>query len=285
MHGAAAPVVQEDGKAMFINRRRDDPIYRSALITGATGGLGSAFARALPSSMDLVITGRDRDALEHQAARLAAPGRHLRHVVADLSKDGGRDAVVAAAQEAQVDLFVCNAGTGHYGAFLRNAPDAERETVEVNVTAPIVLTRALLPGMIERARATGGDAGVLIVSSTFAFVPAPNVATYAASKAFELSFAEALAEEVRGEPVDVLALCPGPIRTNFSTRSGFGPPIPGALSPDRVAREGLEALGRRHVHVVGTGARLALEPVVRAREVAAAALGVFGRIGRRRPRI
>ena len=122
----------------------------------------------------------------------------------------------------------------------------------------MVVTRALLPGMLERARAGGRRAGLIVVASTAAFFPLPRLATYTATKAFDLSFAESLAAELAREPVDVLALCPGATRTGFFDRAGMaGAGTAGMAGPEQVAREGLAALGRRPVHVVGNTNRLA----------------------------
>lgn len=227
--------------------------YRFALITGATSGIGEALARALPAETGLLLTGRDGIRLAALKAELDAKDRRVETLVADLSEDAGRDALVAAAEALPLDLLVNNAGLGQAGRMIDNLAERERETVEVNVVAPVVLTRALLPAMLGRAKMEKRRAGLIIVSSVLGFQPTPLMATYAASKAFDLYYAEALASELAGEPVDVLALCPGGTRTRFGERAGmrsFSPAM--ADSAERVAREALEALGRRSVHVVGT---------------------------------
>ena len=181
--------------------------------------------------------------------------------------------MIAEAERAGIDLLISNAGVGSFGRLLDHPAAAERETVELNVVTTVVLTHALLPGMLARARAVGSRAGLILVSSTTAFAPVPYLATYAASKAFELSFGEALVEELRGEPMDVLTLCPGATRTRFAERAGFsGGRFPGAAAPDRVAREALDALGRRTVHIVGAGG-LALYPVALTRYALTAGIG------------
>src|SRR3546814_16879091 len=96
-----------------------------------------------------------------------------------------------------IDLLVNNAGLGRFGAFVENPPEAEREMLAVTVVAVAEITRALLPGMLDRARASGRRAGLIGVSSTAAFTPFPFLATYPASTAFELKFIEAIAEELR----------------------------------------------------------------------------------------
>ena len=242
------------------------PPPRAALVTGVTSGIGEAFARALPPSTSLLLTGRDEGALALLAAELGGGGRLIETLGADLSTDEGLDAVCAAAEKFGIDLLVCNAGVGAFGDFLTADEEALRATVLVNVMAPLVLTRRLLPRMIERAEAGGGRAGLIIVSSGAAFLPVPRLAAYAASKAFDLSLTEALGAELTSWPVDVLALCPTTTRSRFAERSGFGANPPGAQNPAHVARSALQALGRQRTLVLGplTGSVLTAPALVRA---------------------
>lgn len=250
--------------------------FSRALITGASSGIGQAFAEVLPRTTALLLTGRDRARLDALAERLAREGRRVDVVTADLATDQGRDLVIGKAEAAGIDLLVSNAGTGLLGRVIDHPPAAERATVELNVTTPLVLTRALLPGMLERARAARRCAGLIFVSSEAAFAPVPWFATYAASKAFDLVFAESIAEELRGEPVDVLALCPGATRTAFGRRAGFAAgSLPGAADPRDVAREGLDALGRHRVVVSGRARRLAFAPITIPRRLAAMGIGTM----------
>jgi short-subunit dehydrogenase len=259
--------------------------YTCALISGATGGIGEAFARELPASTDLFLTGRNAGRLAVLAGELAAAGRVVETLAADLAEESGRQALIARAAELPLDLLVNNAGLGYFGPLLEHGPEQECEMIQVNCLAPVLLTRALLPDMLARAAAQGQRAGLIIVASTAAFFPLPGLATYTATKAFDLSFAESLAGELHGEPLDVLALCPGATRTNFFDRSGLPSLRPGNMaSPRQVAREGLAALGRRTVHVVGgtnrlaaAAARLAPRPLLRA-----GARGTLRRWGHRR---
>lgn len=246
--------------------------YGFALITGATSGIGEAFARELPRKTSLLLTGRDDARLATLAEELADPGRPVETLAADLAGDAGRQALIARAAELPIDLLINNAGLGYFGPLVERAPERESEVIQVNCVAPVLLTRALLPGMLARAAKSGRRAGVIVVASTAAFYPLPGLATYTAAKAFDLSFAESLAGELHGLPVDVLALCPGPTRTNFFDRSGLPSLKPTSMaSPRQVAREGLAALGRRTVHVVGginrlaaAASRLAPRPLLRA---------------------
>jgi len=232
--------------------------YRCALITGASSGIGEAFARALPRSTSLLLTGRDRARLAHLAGALANAERTVRSIAADLATAEGRQAVIAFADGQPIDLLVNNAGVGQLGRVVDNPPERESEMAQLNMLAPVELTRAVLPGLVQRT-ASGRRGGLIFVASTAAFMPVPLFATYAASKAFLLHYAEALAEELSGAPVDVLALCPGATRTRFFERANIA--RPGSLTqmhdPARVAREGLQALGHRVVHIVGPANYLA----------------------------
>ena len=231
--------------------------YRCALITGATSGIGEAFARTLPKSTSLLLTGRDRAKLAHLASDLANGERSVRSIVADLAAPAGRQAVIALAEDQPVDLLINNAGIGQLGRVVDNPPERESEMAQLNMVAPVELTRAVLPGMLQRA-AGGRRGGLIFVASAAAFMPIPLFATYAASKAFLLHYAEALAEELSDLPVDVLALCPGATRTRFFERANVSRAnLPPMHDAERVARAGLQALGQRVVHVVGPATYLA----------------------------
>jgi short-subunit dehydrogenase len=236
--------------------------FRSALVTGASSGIGEAFARGLPRATALLLAGRDRDQLTKLAHELASPGRMVRIVAADLSDDQERGGVIAAAESAEVDLVINNAGIGRLGRVIENAPERESEMVKVNALAPVEICRALIPGMLRRAEAkhgnnSGGRPGIINVSSAAAFGPMPFFATYAASKAFLLHYTEALAEELSDRPIDILALCPGATKTRFFERAGIEHLGFSMHEPERVVREGLQALGHRTVHIVGPGNYLA----------------------------
>lgn len=238
----------------------------AALVTGATSGIGEAFARALPSTTSLFLTGRDEGALGRLAGELGAD-RLVETLAADLATDEGLDALCAAAERFAPDLLICDAGVGPYGDFLTAEEDALRATVLVNALAPVVLIRRLLPHMIARAEdGSIGRAGLIVVSSNAAFFPVPRLAAYAASKAFDLSLAEALGAELTGRPVDVLALCPTATRSRFAERSGFGRMPPGTQTPGHVARAALSALGHQRTLVLGpvSGSVLTAPALVRA---------------------
>jgi hypothetical protein len=222
----------------------------SALITGASSGIGRAFAERLAPSAELVLVARDAEKLEEM--RRDMPQASVRIVAADLATEEGCRTVAEAADEAEVDLLVNNAGMGTLGTVLDSDPADLDKTVHLNALAPLRLIRAIVPGMLERAARDGGRAGLIDVTSTAAFASVPGFATYAASKAFLQSMSEALSAELRGEPIDVLTLAPGPTRTGFGAKAGYTRGnLPGAARPETVARVGLESLGRVPVVCMG----------------------------------
>ena len=252
--------------------------FRMALVTGASSGIGACFAGALPRATGLLLSGRDEARLKAVADRQAEEGRAVEAMAANLSDRAGRERLIEKAEALGVDLLINNAGYGAFGRFVENDLETELDMVTVNVAAVVHLTRSLLPGMVARAKRDGARAGVVTVSSIAAFAPLPMFATYAATKTFELSFSEALAEEMKREPVDILAVCPGATRTDFFNRAKMpGGMMPGYEEPEAVARKGLGALGRRRVLVSRAGVRLALTPVTLPRRAAVGGIGHFMR--------
>jgi len=231
--------------------------YRNkwALITGASSGIGEAFAFALAErGANVVLVARSEAKLKHLAATLAARyGVAAQAIVADLTQAEGVSRTVEEVKQRglNVDVLVNNAGFGSHGRFEVLDPVREREQVMLNVVAVAELTRAFLPTMLAR-----GQGAILNVASTAAFQPDPYMATYGATKAFVLSFTEALWAENRRTGVDVLAVCAGPTTTNFGEVVGTDDVFVGAMaSPERVAREALQALARRRSLVVTGGLR------------------------------
>jgi uncharacterized protein len=226
-----------------------------ALITGASAGIGLALAAQLAAGgTNLILTARRRERLETLAGRLSEQrGVRIEVFPADLTLPVAPEQLFAftETQRIAVDLLVNNAGFGAYGRFHTSDRTRQLAMVQVNVAAVVALTHLYLPRMIERRR---GD--ILIVASTAAFQGLPYLATYAATKAFDLLFAEALAEEVRGFGIRVCALCPGSTTTEFQAVAGE----PGRLyhygteTADKVARVGLKALARgRSYAISGVG--------------------------------
>jgi short-subunit dehydrogenase len=235
-----------------MNRWRD----KWAVITGASAGIGAAVASELAAcGTNLVLTARRQDRLDALAVQLRAQHPIAVEVyAADLARAEAPASLFAftQAKSIPVALLVNNAGFGAYGEF-RDTP-LERLTVmtQVNVTAVVALTRLYLPPMIERG---GGD--ILILASTAAFQAVPYMSTYAASKAFDLLFAEGLAEEVRRYGVRVCALCPGTTQTEFAGVAGRRISARAGQSASEVARAGLKALAAgRSSTVSGLGNRL-----------------------------
>ena len=225
---------------------------KTALVTGASSGLGAEFARQLARrGSNLILVARSTDRLRALAAEIEQT-RPVRVEVlpADLAD---RSAVAAVAEHVRgrVHLLVNNAGLGTYGPFVDT--DRDYEQILVNNAALVALTRALLPDMLDRHAG-----GVLNVASTIAFQPGPYQAVYAATKAFVLSFTEALRVETRASGVRVLALCPGPVQTGFLTALGDDRAAHTAIysrldRADRVVTVGLRALDRdRGIAIPGT---------------------------------
>ena len=191
-----------------------------ALVTGASNGIGASFCVLLASAgYDLVMVARGVDALESLAARIRQAHRvEVEVLAADLGEPGSLARVEqrTSSDDRPIDLLVNNAGVASGGAFVDLPLDGEAAQVDLNITAVVRLSHAVLPGLV--ARRTGG---VINVASLGGFQPAPLNATYSATKAFVLSFTEAIHEEVSGAGVSVTCLCPGFTRTGFQERSGL----------------------------------------------------------------
>lgn len=191
-----------------------------ALVTGASSGLGEEFAKQLAhAGANLILTARSGERLQRLAVDLARVAGVKAHAIgADLAApDGARglcDAVDALG--VRVGHLINNAGFGSTGPFVTAEPRGEAEMVRVNAEALTVLSRHFLPGMVAARRG-----GIINVASTAGHQPVPYMATYAASKAFVLSFSLALAAELRESGVHVMALCPGPVPTGFQERAGI----------------------------------------------------------------
>jgi short-subunit dehydrogenase len=192
----------------------------TVLVTGASGGIGLELARAFAKSGSaLVLTARSVEKLEALAKELRAKhGAAVRIIAADLAAaDGPTRLLERLAQEGvQVDVLVNNAGYGGFGAFSETQWSDKAGMLQLNVVSLTELTQRLLPGMVARKRG-----GVLNVASTAAFQPGPLSAVYSATKAYVLSFSEAVAEEVRASGVTVTALCPGATVTGFASRAAM----------------------------------------------------------------
>jgi short-subunit dehydrogenase len=232
------------------------------LITGASTGIGRGLAEICARERhDLILTARDGAALEAMAAPLRSRyGGDILVLPQDLSKTGSAPALVGDIRAAgrRVGIVINNAGVGLYGAFLDTDLAAETRMIQLNVVSLVELTKLCLPEMVTR-----GGGRILNVASTAGFVPGPLMAVYYATKAFVLSFSDALAEELRHSGVTVTTLCPGPTATQFQKRAGAGSAriFSGAkMDAAAVAEVGYRAMmdGRR---VVVAGARNRLVPL------------------------
>ena len=260
----------------MLNGYSSDTQYSCALITGATSGIGESFARLLPTTTNLILTGRDKQKLAELSMHLASEGRTVDTIAADLGTPKGREKLMAGIIKSPIDLLINNAGLGSYGAFIETPYDREQEMIDVNITAVLELSRSLLPNMIARASTDKKRAGMIIVSSTASAMPIPYLATYAATKAFERHWGEAIAEELREQPIDILVLCPGTTRTKFFRRARFRGSMPMSMEePDAVAMKALRSLGKRRVLISNKFLRLALAPTIMPRQLLTRGIGQF----------
>ena len=239
-----------------------------ALITGASAGLGAEFARQLSErGQRLVLAARRKDRLEELAEKLG----NARAVAIDLGEKGSAAKLLCDVEEAgeQVELLINNAGFGLIGRFAELDGERQREMIDLNVGALTDLCRLVAPTMIER-----GSGGIINVASTAAFQPGPKMAVYFATKAYVLSFTEALHEELKPHGVHVTALCPGPTRTEFGEVAGFranGLFERVAMKSPAVVRAGLDGLNKNHAVIVpgivnkitAASSRFAPRPLVR----------------------
>ena len=217
------------------------------LVTGASAGLGAEFARQCAARGEaLALAARRRDRLEALAQALEGDA----HVfAADLSLPDAAASLLneIEAEGLYVDTLINNAGFGLVGRFDRLPADRQRQMIDLNVGALTELARLVLPGMIERGRGA-----ILNVASTAAFQPGPNFAVYFATKAYVLSFSEALHQEMQNTGVKVSALCPGPTATEFGAVAGFASSRFDRFAADAasVVRAGLTGLDRNKAVVV-----------------------------------
>ena len=192
----------------------------TVLITGASSGIGLELARCFAGDGSrLVLVSRKRDALEALAGELRKAHKiQVQVITSDLAQPDSPTRLLAHLQAAglKVDVLVNNAGFGAQGKFVELPLERQLDMLQVNVTSLTHLTRLLLPGMIERR-----CGGIMNVASTASFQPGPGMGVYYATKAYVLSFTEALAEEVAGKGVTVTAVCPGPTSTNFGTAANM----------------------------------------------------------------
>lgn len=235
-----------------------------ALITGASAGLGEEFALQLaPMSRHLILVARRDHALDALAQRIRRdqPQTGVTVIATDLSTPEGREHLASSLENERLspDLLVNNAGLGDYGEFATSDWDKIRTMLQVNIEALTHLTRLLLPAMILRK-----SGAVIQVSSMASLLPIPDFAVYAATKAYVTSFSEALRIELREHGIPVLAVCPGPVHTEFGSvarRSNQSRDMPGHglfyIAKERVVADSLDALRKNRARIY-PGKRTAL---------------------------
>ncbi len=230
------------------------PHYRSALITGASSGLGLEFARQLaPHCETLILVARREAVLEENAKVLLAshPGLKVKILACDLGQASAREGLLASLSEQELwpDLLINNAGMGDYGEFRSSDWEKTSDMIRLNMEALTHLTHALLPRIIAYRGA------IINVSSLASTLPIPDFAVYAATKAYVTSLSEALRIELADHDVQVLAVCPGPVKTGFGDRAMRGSrkdmPVKKAfyVSQEQVVSESIRGLLRKRARV------------------------------------
>ena len=232
---------------------------KTALITGASSGIGETFARELAAQKNnLVLVARSQDKLDSLATELSTKyGINTEVISQDLTEPAAGQKVFDAVRVKglAIDLLINNAGLGDYGAFSDRPLDKQIAMVQLNVTAVVELTGLFLPQMQQR-----GDGAIINVSSIAAFQPIPYMSVYAASKAFILNYTEALWAENKDKNnnVRILAVCPGPTESEFYNRADFPDSAKGLNSitmakSEKVVKESLQALEKSQSTVVAGG--------------------------------
>ncbi|HEY9902533.1 MAG TPA: SDR family oxidoreductase [Candidatus Sericytochromatia bacterium] len=219
----------------------------TALITGASSGIGAAFAQALATrQIDLVLVARSEDKLRQLAQQLQAQYPiQVEVLVQDLTAPGAAKSVFEAVTQKNIaiDLLINNAGFGTYGPFSESSLSKQLEMIQLNILSLVDLTYQFLPQMQQR-----GSGSIINLSSIAGFQPLPYMSVYAATKAFVLNFSEALWAENQDKGVKVIAVCPGPTQTNFFDIAGFDDLASSSsenqrsATPESVVRDALKAL-------------------------------------------
>ncbi len=227
----------------------------TALITGASSGIGRELARQLaPHAATLILVARRMDRLEEVRQELARPGLEVHCHSVDVADAAQIETLLelVAGSGMSVDFLINNAGVGDHGLFEESDWERVKAMLDVNIQALTRLTHAFLPQLVR-----SGHGAILNVSSIASYLPLPKMAVYAATKAYVTSFSEAIRGELRGTGVSVTALCPGPVETEFfilaerpeAKEQGPAPEI-FKVPVEQVAREGLEAVLRDRPRVI-----------------------------------
>ncbi|MDQ3098310.1 MAG: SDR family oxidoreductase [bacterium] len=227
---------------------------RTALITGASGGIGLELARkCAESKMNLVLIARRQEKLEQIASEFSKQYQiQVKIITKDLSKPNAPQEIFDEVQKENININVLinNAGFSNYGQFTTTDINTENDLLQVNIIALTLLTKLFLPPMIKSKFGK-----ILNVGSIASFFPGPLMATYFSSKAYVLSFSQSLAGELQGTGVTVTCLCPGPTQTGFAERAGMHNPVSFGRyseSAEKVAQIGLHGLMRgKQIIVIG----------------------------------
>lgn len=222
-----------------------------ALVTGASAGIGAAFARALAAqNVNVVLTARREDRLRALAAELESRARVQTRVVAlDLAAEGAPARLAERVADLEIGSVINNAGFGVAGRFDKGSYERLLEMVRLNCVAVTAVSHLFLPAMRRRGRGA-----LVILASAAGYQPLALAAVYGATKAFDLMLAEALWAENRTSGVDVLAVSPGPVDTEFQAVAGETPHA--GTTPEEVVKVSFAALGRKPSVVVGTGNKI-----------------------------
>jgi uncharacterized protein len=230
---------------------------KTALVTGASSGIGEAFARELASrKTDLVLVARSQNKLEQLATELVTEYQIKTEVIVqDLSQANAGKLLFdkIGVKGLTIDLLINNAGFGDYGKFCDRPLAKQIAMVQLNITVLLELTGLFLPQMKQR-----GSGGIINISSIAAFQPLPYMSVYAATKAFVLNFTEALWAENKDSGVKILALCPGPTESEFFKRADFPDSFGGGnsgsmVSSEEVVKDALKALAKNQSTIVTGG--------------------------------
>jgi uncharacterized protein len=227
---------------------------KTALVTGASSGIGLAIARSLAArGTHLIITARSENTLHEVATELQKLGVDVHVFRSDLSQKGAAERLFEQVDKAglHVDLLINNAGFGKWGEFLEVSREQYDEMIQLNITALTELCYVFIPSMLKR-----GEGGIINVGSTASFVPVPFAAVYSASKAYVLLFTEALQGEYGGQGLSFMTLCPGGTDSNFAAVAN--PNVKRKATdydtPEFVAETGLEAFLKGELYVI-TGSK------------------------------
>ena len=239
-----------------------------ALVTGASSGIGEAYAERLArDGWDLVVVGRRHGRLVELVRRLTDKyDIHARAIAADLADEAQLNSLLAEVAELELGLVVNNAALAHYMPFAELPFDTARSLVHLNILAPVLVTRSVVPGMVERgAGAVVNIASLLAFSGEWEGAHLPRRAVYAASKSFLLTFTQVLASELRDTGVQVQVVCPGVVRTEFHSRQGIDLSAVPRMDPADVVTASLYDLEQGVVvSIPGAGDESAVHAVIAA---------------------